>query len=182
MLPVHPRFKRYLGFVVEEDAGSRTYYKYLMLPFGLNNAARILTKVMRSPVDRWRKQGILVFIHIDDGFVCMGDREEAVRASEIARNDQVRYGLLISEAKCSWGPRRMLEWTGFVFDTVNFELMVPEWKVQKALYAVMSLLDRRSVLVPTKKLASVAGLLGSLQLAMGEITRFYTRSMLTQLV
>ena len=58
--------------------------------------------------------------------------------------------------------------------------MVPEWKVQKALYAVMSLLDRRSVLVPTKKLASVAGLLGSLQLAMGEITRFYTRSMLTK--
>ena len=44
---------------------------------------------------------------------------------------------------------------------------------------MMSLLDRRSVLVPTKELASVAGLLGSLRLAMGEITRFYTRSMLS---
>ena len=47
---------------------------------------------------------------------------------------------------------------------------------------MMSLLDRRSVLVLTKDLASVADLLGSLQLAMGEITRFYTRSMPTQLV
>ena len=71
----------------------------------------------------------------------MGDRDEAVRASEIVRNDLVRYGLLISEAKCSWGARRTLEWTGLVFDTVNFELTVPEWKVQKALDAVMSLIS-----------------------------------------
>ena len=35
MIPVHPRFTRYLGFVVEEDDGNLTYYKYLMLPFGL---------------------------------------------------------------------------------------------------------------------------------------------------
>ena len=54
--------------------------------------------------------------------------------------------------------------------------------MQKSVDAVMSLLDRRMVLVPTKELAGVAGLLGSLQLAMGEVTRFYIRSMLTQLV
>lgn len=76
----------------------------------------------------------------------------------------------------------MLEWTGFVFDTENFQLTVPEWKMEKSRSAVMALLDRRMGLVPTKELAGVAGLLGSLQLAMGEVTRFYTRSMLTQLV
>ena len=101
MIPVHPRFTRYLGFAVEEDDGSISYYKYLMLPFGLNDAARVLTKVMKSPIDRWRKRGIVVFIHIEDGFVCMGDREEAVRASEFVRGDLIRYGLLISEAECS---------------------------------------------------------------------------------
>jgi hypothetical protein len=182
MIPVHPRFTRYLGFAVEEDDGSVTYYKYLMLPFGLNDAARVLTKVMKSPLDCWRRQGIVVFIHIDDGFVCMGSRGEAVRASEVVRSDLIRYGLLISEAKCSWGARRMLEWTGLVFDTVNFELTVPEWKMKKSMDAVVSLLDRRKVWVPTRELAGVAGLLGSLQLAMGEVTRFYTRSMLTQIV
>ena len=34
MNAVHPRFTRYLGFAVEEEDGSKTYYKYLMLPFG----------------------------------------------------------------------------------------------------------------------------------------------------
>ena len=112
----------------------------------------------------------------------MGDKEEAVRASEFVRGDLIRYGLLISEAKCSWGARRVLEWTGFVFNTVNFELTVPEWKMEKSMDAVMTLLDRRMGLVPTKELAGVARLLGSLQPALGEVTRFYLRSMLTQLV
>ena len=54
--------------------------------------------------------------------------------------------------------------------------------MDKSMDAVMTLLGRRMGLVPTKELAGVAGLLGSLQPALGEITRFYTRSMLTQLV
>ena len=65
MIPVYPRFVRYLGFMVQEEDGSRSYYCYLMLPFGLNDAARVLTKIMKSPMNRWRKQGIIVFIHID---------------------------------------------------------------------------------------------------------------------
>ena len=44
----------------------------------------------------------------DDGFVCMEYRDEAVRASEIVRNDLIRHELLVSEAKCSWGARRTL--------------------------------------------------------------------------
>ena len=182
MIPVHQRFTRYLGFVVEEEDGSRSYYRYLMLPFGLNDAARVLTKVMKSPIKRWRRQGIVVFIHIDNGFVCTSDRGDAMRASEVVRSDLIRYGLLLSENKCMWAARRTLEWTGFVFETVNFRLAVPEWKMVKALGAVMSLLDKRRSLVPTKELASVAGLLGSFRLAMGEVTRFYTRSLLTKLV
>ena len=49
-IPVHPRFVRYLGFVVEEEDGSKSYYCYLMLPLGLNDDARVLTKVMKSPI------------------------------------------------------------------------------------------------------------------------------------
>ena len=35
---------------------------------GFNDAARVLTKLMRSPIKHWRAQGISVFLHIDDGF------------------------------------------------------------------------------------------------------------------
>ena len=129
MIPVHPRFVRYLGFMVEEEDGSKSYYCYLILPFRLNDAARVLTRVMKSPIERWRKQGIVVFIHNDDGFVCTSDKGDAMRASEVVRRDLVRYRLLLSESKCMWGARRTLEWTGLVFDTVRFRLTVPEWKL-----------------------------------------------------
>ena len=105
-----------------------------------------------------------------------------MRASKVVKGDLIRYGLLLSENKCMWGARRTLEWTCFIFDTVEFRLTVPEWKLSKALGVVQSLLDRRLLLVPTKELASVAGLLGSFRLAMGAGTRFHTRRMLTKLV
>ena len=104
MIPVHREFVRYLGFSVTESDGTVSHYCYLMLPFGLNDAARVLTKVMRSPVERWRKMGIIVFIHIDDGFSCCSSREKAMWASRVVREDLLRYGLLISESKCTWGP------------------------------------------------------------------------------
>ena len=33
-------------------------------------------------------------------------------ASEVVREDLLRYGLLISEGKCTWGARRSIEWKG----------------------------------------------------------------------
>ena len=78
MIPVHPMFVRYLGFMVQEEDGSRSYYCYLMLPFGLNDVARVLTKIMKSPMDRWRKQGIIVFIHINQ----QGQRHEGQRGGQ----------------------------------------------------------------------------------------------------
>ena len=182
MIPVHKEFMRYLGFSVTESDGTVSYYCYLMLPFGLNDAARVLTKVMRSPVERWRKMGIIVFIHIDDGFSCCSSRQKAMWASQVVREDLIRYGLLISEGKCTWGARRSIEWTGFVFDTCKFQLTVPEPKLARAAKAVEDMLERRHGLVLTKELASVAGLLGSFNLAMGSVTRFHTRGMMTKLV
>ena len=71
---------------------------------------------------------------------------------------------------------------GFVFDTVKFQLTVPEVKLARAAKAVEDMLERRHGLVLTKELASVAGLLGSFNLAMGSVTRFHTRGMMTKLV
>ena len=72
--------------------------------------------------------GILVYIHLDDGFSFSGSREKALEASKQVREDLLRYGLLISESKCSWGARSVIEWTGFIWDTVKFQLSASEEK------------------------------------------------------
>ena len=66
-VPVNETFWPYLGFAIQTGDNSEWYFWYKMLPFGLNDAARVLTKLMRSPIKHWHAQGISVFLHIDDG-------------------------------------------------------------------------------------------------------------------
>ena len=127
------------------------------------------------------KEGILVFIHLDDGLGFASSKEKTAEASEKVRGDLISYGLLISENKCQWGARRMIEWTGFIWDTVNFKLLIPEKKLVKAEGAIDSLLAKAEKPVRIKELASVAGLIGSFNYAVGDHTRFYTRRMMMKI-
>ena len=180
-VPVNENFVKYLGFAVETEDGRKVYFKYLMMPFGLNDAARVLTKLMRSPLERWRAMGFKCFIHLDDGFIFCSSKEEAIEASRRIRQDLISYGLLISESKCSWGARRVLEWTGFVFDTERFRLWVPEAKLERAQGKVETLFRASSAEVPIRELASLAGLLVSFGPAMGDVVRFNTRAMMIRI-
>ena len=47
-------FVKYLGFAVEEKDGRKRYFHYLKLPFRLNDAMRVLTKLIKSPLEKWR--------------------------------------------------------------------------------------------------------------------------------
>merc|ERR1711873_238120 len=66
-VPININFVKWFGFCIEEEDGSKRYFYYKQMPFGLNDACRVLTKLLRSPLERWRKQGINVYLHVDDG-------------------------------------------------------------------------------------------------------------------
>ena len=156
---VNENFLKYLGFAINLEDGSRRYFQYLNLPFGLNDACRVLTKLLRSLLDRWRKSGIKVFIHMDDGFGMVKGREEAVRVSNMVRRDLVLYRLLASEEKSEWGARRNVVWTGFVWDTVGFKLWVTEEKLVRVEVLLEALSKKRSEMIGVRELAKVVGLL-----------------------
>ena len=140
----------------------------------------VLTKLLRSPLDRWRRIGIRVFIHVDDGFCIVKRRENLVRASNKVRSDLALYGLLASKEKSEWGVRRNIVWTGFVWDTVGFKLWVTEEKLARVEVLLEDLWKKRREMVGVRDIARVAGVIGSFTLAMGNVARFYTKGMLTQ--
>ena len=177
-IPMHQDYYKFLGFSIQRDNGQVEYFRYKMLPFGLNDAARVLTKLMRGPIERWRRMEIPIFIHLDDGLGLCKSRQGALEASEQVRSDLKSYGLLVSEGKCSWGARRKLTWTGFEWDTEKFELTIPAKKIERALVKVEQLWNKRGKGVKVREMASVAGLIGSFNLAMGDVTKFHTRSLL----
>ena len=84
---LNDNFLQYFGFSLDLEDGSRRYFQYLNLPFGLNDACRVLMKLLRSPLERWRRSGIRVFIHVNDGFGIVKGRKNLVRASNEVRRD-----------------------------------------------------------------------------------------------
>ena len=167
-----------VDFAIQTGDNSERYFWYKMLPFGLNDVARVLTKLMRSPIKHWRAQGISVFLHIDDGFSFASSKEVALQNSASVRADLIALGLLISEEKCSWGARTKLEWTGFNWDTSQFQLSVTERKLAKAEALIFELKSSTGP-VGIRQVAGLVGLLGSFYLAMGPRSRFHSRGLMT---
>ena len=79
--------------------GRKRYYQYLNLSFGLNDTMRMLTKMMKSPLEKWRKEGMKVFIHMDDGLGIVRGKEKVLETSRKVREELGRYGWLASEEK-----------------------------------------------------------------------------------
>ena len=178
-IPIHKDFRGYLGLAVEREDGSKEYYVFRQLPFGLNDAARCVTKLLRGPLEMWRSWGARTAeIHIDDGIIFAKGKAFALQLSRKVRQDLQCRGLLISEDKCSWGARRKLEWVGFVWDTKEFKLFITEEKVARVVKVVEELLEKKCRAVPIKEVASFCGLMTSLRPALGDIARLRTRSML----
>ena len=172
-VPVNESFWPLLGFAIQvpmKNGATDRYFLYKMLPFGLNDAARVLTKLMRSPIKYWHAQWI-------SGFSFSNSR---VGFSKLCcmRADLMALGLLISEEKCSWGARKVLEWTGFVWDTAHFYLSVTDRKIEKAAALVSELVSSTGE-VAIRQVAGLMGLLRSFYLAMGPRSWFQCRGLMT---
>ena len=80
------KHRKFLGFRVVIDGKARVF-RFVAMPFGYKDASRILTKVMRTPICRWRMMNIPSFTHIDDGLGFKKTKEEAREAAERVRKD-----------------------------------------------------------------------------------------------
>ena len=57
---------KYFGFSLEID-GRERFFTFVCLPFGFYDSARVITKVLKHVIEKWRKESTVCFIHIDDG-------------------------------------------------------------------------------------------------------------------
>lgn len=60
----------YLGFSWPDKSGKVIFYKFLVLPFGLSTACYVFTKLTRPLIAKWRSEGKMVLMFLDDGFGC----------------------------------------------------------------------------------------------------------------
>ena len=163
-----------MGLALKID-GIKKFYVFTCLPFGLNNTARALTKLLRFPLQRWRGWSVKAFIHLDDGIGAVAGEKEAQEMADRVKEDLAHFGLMTSEDKCTWKVTQEIEWTGWRINTKDFLIYVPERKILKAEGKLELLLAQVGQDVKVKELASLVGLVISFGLAVGRSARFYTR-------
>jgi hypothetical protein len=178
---VNELYQKYFGLGVTVG-GVDEFFVFESMPFGFNDACRVLTKLLRLPLHRWRCWGAKAFIHVDDGIVAAAGRAEAQKLARAVQADLRHFGLLTSEAKCNWTVSQELEWTGFKFDTARFMVFIPDWKVRSILSKLKCLLAKAKGGRPVsmKELSSAISSVGACGIALGRVARFRTRFSMMQ--
>lgn len=161
----------YLGF---EWQGQ--YYKFCVLPFGLNIACWVFTKLTRELVHRWRSSGIRLLHYLHDFFsACASITTFTLMQAKVLR-DLSKAGFTVAAKKVDFTVSHIKKFLGFMVDTKDGKLRVSS-KRRDELFTQLHTLINATGPVPVKLLAKVAGMINSMKPALGCSTRIFTRAM-----
>ena len=153
-------------------------FVFTVLPFGLSSAPYIFSKLVRSLVNYWRGLGRRVTF-LDDGIGGSPDYASCLVHSRLCRSDLDSTGFFVNFQKSVWEQSQVGTWLGFhLAFSLNF-ITVPLPKITKLQESISRILALR--FVNAKDLASVAGQLNSMFLAIGNIVSLMSRAMYAQI-
>ena len=96
---IHKNHRKFVGFSIEFQGEIRTF-QFVGMPFGYKDASRILTKMVRVPLHRWRGCKINIY----DGLGVAEIKDVAVKAANLVKKDLEDLGFITSPDKCLWKP------------------------------------------------------------------------------
>ena len=139
LVPVAHEHRKYLRFLFRERL-----FEFSCLPFGLCTAPLVFTKLMKPVVASLRAKGFLSILYLDD-FLVFGDTFELAVANIAATCALLtRLGFLFSGKKCHFPPSQRCQYLGFVFDSRDLSMELPELRRTKVRCLVRRMEKRRS--------------------------------------
>jgi hypothetical protein len=171
-IPIHESSRKYLCI-----RWRGVVYQYNVLPFGLNIAPWLFTKVLRSVITFCRRLGIAVVAYLDD-FLWADDEKSIHSLVDFARALLKMLGFDVSDSKSEWKPSQILKFLGLLIDSREYSFIVPPDKLRKIQTLITTLLNRveHNQKVSVRDVARVCGHLLSIRLAVPP-ARIYTRSL-----
>lgn len=158
LLPISQSHRKYLRFEFQpNNAKTINVYEFTSMPYGLSVAPRVFTKVMKEVISYLRNLGFQSVLYLDD-ILCIGD-------SFIECVDNVNktlellgcLGFIVNFEKSSLQPRKVCKFLGFVFNTQELTLSLPDDKREKIFSLVQKFLK-----LPTCSIREFSQLIGVL--------------------
>lgn len=120
---IHSEDRKYLRF---HWLGA--YYEFKVLPFGLNIAPYVFTKIMRPVMQNLRDRGFLSVIYLDDIYL-MGDTyKTCLENFQATRKLLESLGFVVNMEKSNFTPSQVVKFLGFLFDSRNLTMSITDDK------------------------------------------------------
>ncbi|XP_069104365.1 LOW QUALITY PROTEIN: uncharacterized protein [Argopecten irradians] len=179
-IEIYPDHRGFLGFEVDMG-GTTRFFVFNVLPFGISTAGYIFTKVLRQVVKHVRGQGHKLVMYLDDG---IGGHKTVGGASESSQFVQTclhNTVFLIADDKCQWEPSQDATWLGYTWTMKEGVVRVSIDRVDRLLsllnHTMFLVSDRGQLLFSARYVASIVGLVISMQSVIGSLVRLRTREL-----
>lgn len=160
LLPIHETHTKFLRFYFKD-----CLYEFVALPFGLSSAPYIFTKILQPVVTHLRSAGLLSVRYLDD-ILCLGNSaEDCLENANTTIQCLTRLGFVINYEKSSITPEKTCKFLGFLLDSENMTLKLPDSKRQKLYQHIITMLKTNRI-----RIREFVRFLGSLTAACPAIT------------
>lgn len=109
-------------------------YEFNVLCFGICTAPFVFTKLMKPVLKYLRSQGLISVNYLDDFLLVGQSYDECVYNVSTTMNTLHSLGFVINSNKSQITPKTECKFLGFIFNTKNMTLYLPEEKKQRILY------------------------------------------------
>lgn len=128
LVPIHIDDKKYLRFQFETKT-----YQFNSMCYGLSTAPRTFTKIMKEVFSYLRSRGFSSVSYLDDT-LCLGKNyEECLHNVRETVKLLESLGFVINYQKSVLEPKQNCTFLGFIFDTVEMSISLPENKRNRIL-------------------------------------------------
>lgn len=150
-IPMYEGHQKYLKFRWKNNL-----YKYTCLPFGLNIAPFIFTKLMKPVFSYLRDKGYLSVVFLDDCLLMGENYESCMENVTQTCTMYKKLGLQIHNEKSHLIPSQKVRFLGFVFDSTEYIFYLPNDKKLKILKYCKYIKENSTCTV--RKLSELIGL------------------------
>lgn len=171
-VPLPARTSRYLCF---EWKGK--IWTFTCLPFGVNVAPRVFTKLMRIPIAEIRYRGVRISIYLDDIILIGSSKAEVLHHAVFTILLLTTLGFVLNAKKCLTAPSTRIEHLGLTIDSVRMSFGIPPQKRKATLEFMETFLnppEGGEGLFSARQFSKLAGRLGCLRAAAPYVL-LYTR-------
>lgn len=134
-ISIHENHRKYLRFKYKGIT-----YQYNCMPFGLNCAPLVFTKLMKPVIAFLREKGFLSVVYLDD-FLLMGKnfvdcQENVAFTIKILES----LGFIINYKKSVLIPSKICKFLGFIYNSENMSISIPDNKKEQLIKFINSII------------------------------------------